>query len=212
MAKNEKKVSINQFENIMKERFPQKTTEQWFDIEVTIRHSLPFAEMLAFANDVVVSCFSDSYGFMPELMDFAVRSNILTRYANFTMPDNLEKRYEFIYNTDAVDFVLGHINMDQLKELISAINRKIEYQCSTNINYVQKHLTELVAAFEQMQKNTEEMFGGINPDDFSKVVNAIAEHGSVDEKKIVDAVMANRAEAAAMEKEQVAGMPLVKGE
>lgn len=212
MAKSEKKVSINQFENVMKEYFQAKTTEQWFDVEVTIRRSLPFAEMLEFANDVVMSCFSETHGFLPEIMDFAVRSNILTRYANFSLPDNLEKRYEMIYNTDAVDFVLAHINMDQLKELLSAINRKIDYQCSTNINYVQKNLADLVSAFEQMQKNTEEMFGNIKPDDFNKVISAIAENGAIDEKKIVDAVMANRAEAAERDKEQAAIMPLYKDE
>lgn len=194
MANAIKKISITQFENAVKENFPVVTTKQWFGIDITIKHTLSLTDILEFANDVVLSCFNDNGGFMPEVMDFAIRSNILTRYANFSLPDNLKKRYELIYNSDVVDFVCKHINMQQLQELTDAINRKIDYMCDTNVITIQKEMTKLLDAFESMQENTEKMFSGISTEDFSKLINTLTEHGSLDEKKIVDALMERKEE------------------
>lgn len=195
MAKNTKKISINQFESVVKERFPKTTTEQWFDVEVTITPTISLKEVLSFANDVVLSCFHDTNGFMPEMMDFAIRSNILSRYANFNLPDNLESRYDLLYRSDAVDFVCGHINMAQLQELISAINKKIDYMCQTNIKGIESKMQEIVESFEKMQGETEALFSGVTADDFGKLMGVFAQHGEIDEKKIVDALMENRKEA-----------------
>lgn len=194
MAKGVKKISINKFEEVVKERFPSMVTESWFDIEVNIKRVLPLTDMLAFANDVVLSCFADDAGFIPEVMDFAIRSNILTRYANFSLPDNLEKRYELLYNSNAVDFVCQHIDHSQLRELISAINRKIDHRCKTNSDTIQREMTKLLNAFESLQKHTEELFSGVSSDDLGRLTSAIAEHGELDEKKIVDALMGHRAD------------------
>lgn len=188
MAKNEKRISINTLDKVMKEKFDNQTIDMWNDIEVVMKRNLSMTETLEFANDVVMSCFSDSNGFIPEVLDFAIKSNILTKYANFTLPDNLEHRHEIIYCSDAVSFVLQHINMEQLREITASIDRKIAYICNTNVMGIQKQMAELVGAFEKMQESTVNMFSSITPDDMTKIIRAL-DKGGFSEDKLVQAYL-----------------------
>lgn len=188
MAKNEKKISINSLDKIIKENYNNTTTAEWYGVEVTIKKNLAFKDVLEFVNDVVMSCFQDKGGFMPEVVDFAIKSNILSRYANFSLPDKLVHRYEIIYCTDAVEFVRQHINAEQLNEITASINKKISYLCNTNIMNIQKQIMELVSSFETMQKKTTDMFANFTPDDMTKILSAF-EDGKFSEEKLVEAYL-----------------------
>lgn len=188
MAKNEKKVSINSLDKVIKENFTNKASVEWHGLEVAIKHNLSFTEMLEFVNDVVMSCFQDDGDFVPEVMDFAIKSNILSKYANLSLPDKLEHRYEIIYNSDAVDFVCQNINMQQLREITASIDRKISYLCNTNVMNIQKQMMALVSAFEDMQQKTTDMFSNFTPDDLVKIMGAI-DDGGLNEEKAVKAYL-----------------------
>jgi len=175
MAKSEKKISIASLDKVLKEQAVDIATEQWFGNEVKIKHTLSFSEALAFVDDVVSSCFHTTGGYMPELQEFVVKSNILTRYANFNLPDNLEHRYSLLYNTDAVDVVIRHI-----------ISEKISYLCESNIAAIERQMNEVVSAFTELQKKTEAMFANITPDDISKLTSAMAD-GQFSEERLVKA-------------------------
>lgn len=191
MAKGEKKVSISAVDNIISERFLNVVTEQWYDVEVKMRRSLPFTEVLAFVDDVVQSCFQRNGAYVPEVLDFAIKSNIIGKYTNVSMPDNLEHRYAILYNSDLVDFVCQHINMQQLQEMVSSINRKLAYMCDTNTVSVQNRLNDLISAFETMQEKTDAMFSDVTPDDMTRLVGAIGD-GALTEEKIVEAYMKHK--------------------
>lgn len=191
MAKGEKKVSISAVDNIIGERFLNVVTEQWYDVEVKMRRSLPFTEVLAFVDDVVQSCFQRNGAYVPEVLNFAIKSNIISKYTNVSMPDNLEHRYAILYNSDLVDFVCQHINMQQLQEMVNSINRKLAYMCDTNTVSVQNRLNDLISAFETMQEKTEAMFGDVTPDDMTRLVGAIGD-GALTEEKIVEAYMKHK--------------------
>lgn len=191
MAKGEKKVSISAVDNIIGERFLNVVTGQWYDVEVKMRRSLPFTEVLAFVDDVVQSCFQRNGAYVPEVLDFAIKSNIISKYTNVSMPDNLEHRYAILYNSDLVDFVCQHINMQQLQEMVNSINRKLAYMCDTNTVSVQNRLNDLISAFETMQEKTEAMFSDVTPDDMTRLVGAIGD-GALTEEKIVEAYMKHK--------------------
>lgn len=191
MAKGEKKVSISAVDNIISERFLNVVTEQWYDVAVKMRRSLPFTEVLAFVDDVVQSCFQRNGAYVPEVLDFAIKSNIISKYTNVSMPDNLEHRYAILYNSDLVDFVCQHINMQQLQEMVNSINRKLAYMCDTNTVSVQNRLNDLISAFETMQEKTEAIFSDITPDDMTRLVGAIGD-GALTEEKIVEAYMKHK--------------------
>lgn len=184
MAKSEKKISIASFDKVLKEQAVDIATEQWFGNEVKIKHTLPLAEMMAFVDDVVSSCFHETGGYMPELQEFVVKSNILTRYANFTLPDSLEHRYALLYNTDAVDVVVQHINRKQLDDILESISDKVNYLCDSNVAAIERQMNDVVSAFTELQKKTEAMFANITPDDISKLASAMADDQFSEERLV----------------------------
>ncbi len=184
MAKSEKKVSINSLNKVMKNQRSEKIVDTWHDIEVTIKPSISFIETLEFVNDVVMSCFSDNNGFVPEVMDFAIKSNILSKYANFSLPDDLEHRHDIIYNSDAVQFVCQRINMEQLREITASIDKKIAYLSNSNVMGIQKQTAELIDAFEKVQQSITKMFSGITPDDMAKIIGALDKDGFSEDKLV----------------------------
>lgn len=186
MAKKEKRISINALKKIAKEQFHESVTEQWFDIDVTIKRTLPLKEMLEFVQEVVDVCFTTDGTFVPEIMDFATKSGILTHYANFTLPDNLEKQYWMIYSTDAVDMVCQHINVSQLHEMIDSINRKIDHMCDTDIVATRAKLNDLCEAFAKMGTEVSDLFSGVNADELQKMIGALG-NTELSEEKIVSA-------------------------
>lgn len=188
MAKTEKRISIATFDKIAKEHAHGTVTKPWFDTEISVRYSLPFGEMLAFVDDVVKSCMQENLGYIPEVREFVVKCNILTRYANFSLPENLEHRYELVYGTNAVEAVMEDINQEQLEEIMNAIDDKLDYLCNANVAELEKQVHKLEDTFESLAKQVSETFSGISKDDIKDVVNAIA-GGAMSEEKVVAAYM-----------------------
>ena len=188
MAKCEKRISINTMDKIIKERFSNTVTEQWCDIDVRIKKTLSFTEMMEFVNDVVLSCFQEDGGFVPEVMDFVIKSNVLSKYANFSLPDNLEHRYEIINKTDVVDMVCSKINNTQLNEIVASINHKVKFLCDSNAMTIKRQVNDLISAFNDLQTRTAGMFDGVSAEDIAKLADVLSS-GKLDESKIVEAYL-----------------------
>lgn len=188
MAKKEKKISIRAMDEVLRRNYQPVVQDEWNDVEVTIKRTLSFKEMLEFVNDVVMSCFREDGSFMPEVRDFVMRSNILTRYANFSLPDNLEHRYELVYCTDAEELVRRYINEMQINEIERAIDRKLQELCRSNAIGIQRQMSQLLANLDEAQQKAEQMIGSVTKEDLEKLIMAIG-NGVVDEEKLVQAYM-----------------------
>lgn len=182
-----KNISISAFDKAAKENFANITTTQWLDNEITIKQTLPLPDVLAFVDEAVSNCLNETTGYMPELKEFIIRSNILKRYANFNLPDNLEHCYALVCGTNAVEAVLDHINIEQLKNIVKAIDSKLNYLCHTNVAAIEKQMNAVISAFEDMQKKTEAVFSGITDEDISKIAGSINSEKGIDEEKLVNA-------------------------
>lgn len=182
-----KAVSINAFDKIEKDTYKGTESFEWHGVEVVVKRTLSIKEVLEFVNDVVKTCFSaDDGSYIPEVKDFAVKSCILEKYANFSLPTNIEHKYDLIYHTDAIDEVLRRVNEQQFNEIIASINAKISHLASANIEAINKQMNELYTAFDNLQKQLEAVFSGIDPSDLTKLVGALGDKG-IDEEKIVKA-------------------------
>jgi hypothetical protein len=186
-VKSKKKISISAFENIMKDTYTSTKTIAWNGVEITIQPTLSFKDFLTFVDTVVKNCFSiDNNAYMPEIKDFAVRCCVLEMYANFALPVNVERKYDLVYCTDAVQTVLSEINPEQYHVLMSAIDAKIENMAQANIEAINKQMSEIYSAFENMQNQMSGVFAGVGAEEMSKLVGALSE-GSIDENKLVQA-------------------------
>ena len=186
MAKADKKVSIALFDKIAKEQFQNEATIEWHDAQLRVKYALSLTDMLAFVDDVVGSCFHDKLGYMPEVKDFAIKTNILSRYANFSLPDNLEHRYQLVYMTDAVDAVCAAIDGTQLQEIVNSINSKIRFLCDSKATMIQERINDVLNTMEEMRDNTKSIFDGITQNDLKNLMGAITSNG-LDEQKLVQA-------------------------
>ncbi len=184
-----KKISVNAFENAMKDTYTPTETFDWNGIEVTVKKNLSLKEMLEFVDSVVKSCFTkDTNAYMPEIKDFATKVCILEKYANFTMPRNVETQYTLIYQTDAVERVLGYVNPQQFNEICVAIAKKVENLAQANIEAVTKQMNELYASLDNMQTQFSKVFDGIDEGSISEIINAFG-NGVIDEEKLAKAVL-----------------------
>ena len=128
MAEKMERLSINALERVVKETGAGAITREWRGNDVTIRRRLGLYEMMKFVDGVVKTCFAgDAHQYTPEVLDFAIRCSVLEMYANFTLPKNVENRYDFVYGCDAYTFVLNEIDGEQFDLILDAIDEKIEH-------------------------------------------------------------------------------------
>lgn len=193
MAKKKiKRISINALDEILR---GYETTEivQWNGLEVVVTKTLPLDEMMAFADSVVKSCFDQTSGaYMPEIKDFAIRSNVMERYANFTLPRNVMHQYDLVMRSGAFEMILDHVNVSQFNELMSAIEAKLQNAADANVQMSLRQFDDVVTSFEGLQEKLAELFTGVDPSDIYKLIGAISEHG-ISEEKVVQAYMAEKA-------------------
>lgn len=193
MAKKKiQKISVNAMDEIMK-RFDTVETIEWNGLQVVIKKNLSLEEMMTFANSVVKSCFDQATGaYMPEVKDFAIRSNIMERYANFTLPSKVERQYDIVIRSGAVEEIMNHINFAQFSELMKAIDAKLQNAADANVQMVFRQFNDVVTSFESLQEKVGSLFAGVDAADIGKLINAMSEHG-VSEEKVVQAYMAEQA-------------------
>ncbi len=189
MSKKSNRISINKLESIVQNNTVTVPMDGNPDIEIIIRRILPLQEVLQFVEDVVSSCIDVETGqYIPEIQAFTVRASVLTRYANFTLPKDPEKQYDLIYNTDAFQQVMGHIDRVQYDEILYAINERIRHGVAMAENALAAQMAELTAKLNSFINNSEELFGSVKGDDMATLVKNLANAGSIDESKLVEAV------------------------
>lgn len=184
-----KRISAAAFDKIMRDTGTAVKNVEWNGIEITIRRTLSLKDMLTFVDSVTKSCFLDeNNSYMPELKVFAIKCCVLELYANFALPANVERRYNLIYNTDAFDVVLQHINIKQLNEIIDAISDKTDNMAHENVEAMRKQIYDMYSSLNDLQKQLSDVFSDINAKDVSRFIGAVAE-GRLDEEKLVQAYM-----------------------
>ncbi len=189
MSKKSNKISINKLESIMQNNVVSMPMAGHEDIEIVVRRVLPLRDVMQFVEDVVSSCVDRVTGdYIPEVQAFATRACVLTQYANFTLPKDSEKQYDLVYNTDAFQQVMGVIDMVQYDEILYAINERIKHELAMLESSMAGQIAEITAKIDRFVENSEAMFGSVNGEDMSALIRNLAQIGSVDEEKLVQAV------------------------
>lgn len=181
-----KKISVNALEKVAKEQFTNQKKVEWNGLEITVTPSLSLTQMMGFVSNVVDACFSSDGEYLPEILDFAIQREVLTEYANFRLPEDLQKQYELICVTGVADVILEYVNQIQFREITRAIDRKLRYLSDGNVNKIRNDMTKLMSSFEEMQASATAMFEKLSSDDVQKFVGAV-NNGGFSEKKIVEA-------------------------
>jgi hypothetical protein len=187
MADKIKRISVNAMERVVKESGDNIVTKSWHGNELIIKRRIGLMEMMGFVDGVVKTCFNEEDGsYRPEVRDFAVRCSILDTYANFTLPENIENRYMFVYSCDAVDAVFEEIDQTQFELIQDAINERIAYAADANVVAANRQMNKLITSFEELESRISTVFEGVGEEDMAGIVKAL-QSGTLDEGKLVDA-------------------------
>ena len=188
---SENKISIEEFKKVVAEDFEHVVDVDWRGLTLHIKKCLSLEEMMTFVSDVVSSCFAENTNeYLPEIKDFSTRCCILENYAGFILPKSLGEKYEMVYNSDIVSFVVQYVEHMQFNAMLAAIDHKIEHQAQNNIEALNKQMNEVVAGLSALEKNLSSIFGGVDNETITKIAGAIAD-GSFDESKLVKAFTEN---------------------
>lgn len=186
MSNKIKKISINALEKSIGD-INQYVTTEWHGLEIIIKKRLTLKEMMLFVDSVVKVCFtSDDNTYMPEIKDFAIRSNILEMYSNLTLPLDIAKKYNIIYDCDLVEIILENINRVQFGKMIEAIDEKIEHLANSNIKAITTQMNELYSSLAGMENKMKEIFGVLDKKDIDALLSAIT-NNKLDESKLMAA-------------------------
>lgn len=173
----------------------------WQGMTFEIKRVLSFAEMTEFIDSVMSLCFSDSYLYLPEVRDFAINSCIIDYYTNINIVDDVNIRYNTIYCTNLIEQIKKEISTNQLNNIIDALDEKIDYRVSTNIDALLSQVDNIVQTLENFAQKAQDSFKDLTPDDIKDFVSSINK-GALDEEKIVKAYFDSR-ENKALEQEEI---------
>ena len=189
MAKKEKKIPVSALKGPMSQETVTIPLDGADGVDVVVQKTIPLQEVMQFVADVVASCVDEADGrYMPEVLPFAIKAHVLTSYTNLTLPSDVKKQYDLIYNTKVVDQVVDQINQVQYFEILDAIQARVKYATRKMSNLATEKVNELLVRMEAFADNAEQMFAGVDGQDIAALMQNLAGAGSVDEAKLVEAV------------------------
>lgn len=188
MSEKIEKISVNAFERQVKANRPNNiSTFMWGDVEVSVTRRLPFADVLEFVDDVVKTCFTQKdLTYLPEVKNFTIKSDVLTKYANFTMPSNVEYQYELIYDSDIVSEVIKYIDHEQFDEILAAIDDKIDAEIQIRASMLKAQVSKLITSISDLESRFNDIFSGIGEKEMADMISAITD-GKFDADKLISA-------------------------
>lgn len=158
-------------------------------VNIEITNSIPLKSMIEFVENVANSCVDIETGeYTPQVKDFCIKREVLTKYANFTMPNNIEKQYEFIYRTNAFAAVIQNINQTQYREILSSIDEKIKFMLDCITSIAASNTVKVLDKLETVVEQNSAMFDSVSGDDIAGVFSNINAIAHMDEEKLAMAV------------------------
>ena len=94
----------------------------WHSHELKVNQILSFDEFRALIRNIAKDCSSPDGEVVFELIDFAIRVNILLSYAFVDLPNDPNTLYYVIYCSDLFDVVCRAINQRQLQSIYRTIS------------------------------------------------------------------------------------------
>lgn len=189
MAK-QKKISIKDLDSALKKdnRIGVENKIEWNGLDILVKYTVSLKDIMSIAEGVTRICFTDEGIFIPEVKDFAFKCFVIDTYSNVALPSDTEKKYDIAVCSGLFEAIVPYIYQKQLYELQCAVEDKVAHRAQANIEMITKQMEELYNKFNEICNGMTEITSQINPDDISKLADAMA-NGSLSEEKIVEAYM-----------------------
>ena len=166
MAKAKKNVMIQ----IPSSAIENEVVIEWGGYEICVTRAISLPKMLEFVANAAESCFGDDGSFIPEIMDFAVKSNIISMYTNVKLPKDLKKQYELLYMTNLCEEVVKQINNQQINEILNAVASKVKYNADSRVNVAHAEIRKIAEGFSETKNRLDMLTGYFSDADIRAVV------------------------------------------
>ena len=93
----------------------------WHSANIVVKYSLNFIEYVDIYNSIVEGCESPDGEFVPALIDFSIRMNIISFYSNVELPEDPEKLFDVAYSSDLFEIVYKNANTKQIDAIIDSV-------------------------------------------------------------------------------------------
>lgn len=123
------KITANQLMHIAGVSAKQYKKVPWHTTTITVRQLLPAKECYGLIGDILNDCKSPNGEFIIELLDFSIRTHIISAYAFVSLPENPDDLYYLVYASDLYDVVCSTINQSQFEMIKYSIELYVGRRC-----------------------------------------------------------------------------------
>lgn len=94
---------------------------RWHDRELVVRQFLPIEEYVELVQLILQDSESPNHEIVPELLDFAIRKNIVAAYAFVDFPEDINEIYYILYASDIFRVVCSAANEEQIESVVRSV-------------------------------------------------------------------------------------------
>lgn len=97
-------------------------TIRWHTKEIVVKRILTIEEYMRAVNNIMNDCRNpNGEDIAIELIDFAIRANIISSYAFIELPKEIDALYYTVYSSDLYDAVCANVNKTQVDSIIKSV-------------------------------------------------------------------------------------------
>lgn len=198
MAKKKNNVSINALERYCNgdgESVLTRTIKALNGEEITyeVKKRLSFEECARFVEDVVKECIVLSADLIvPISKQFVIRRNLMTYYANFTMPVSMVKAFDLVMASgDIIDDILSVIDSYQYYMIENAIVERLDFEKNRMLSVQEAKANQLLAEVAKFMEKMETLFDNIDGNQMTQFINSMSnlDMNNVSKEDLASALM-----------------------
>ena len=198
MAKKKNNVSINALERYCNgdgESVLTRTIKALNGEEITyeVKKRLSFEECARFVEDVVKECIVLSADLIvPISKQFVIRRNLMTYYANFTMPVSMVKAFDLVMASgDIIDDILSVIDSYQYYMIENAIVERLDFEKNRMLSVQEAKANQLLAEVAKFREKMETLFDNIDGNQMTQFINSMSnlDMNNVSKEDLASALM-----------------------
>ena len=177
MSKKKNKISVNTLEKYCDQLnlSPQEIQMPYGDGETlsfTVKPLLSMDESIRFIEDVVRECImADDMLIIPLARDFIVKRNLMTYYANFTMPESQSKTYDFVMAATGIIAVI--IDLEQFNMIRQSIDERIAFEERKMIAEQQSNVRQITENVSEFVSKMSGLFDGVDAEQMGNFVTSM---------------------------------------
>lgn len=180
MSKKKNRISVNTLEKYCSQLnlVPQEIQMPYGDgesLSFTVKPLLTMDESIRFIEDVVRECImADDMLIIPLARNFIVKKNLMTYYANFTMPESQSKTYDFVMaSSGIISVILDNIDLDQFNMLCQSIDERIAFEERKMIAEQEHNVRQITENVSEFVSKMSGLFDGVDAEQMGNFVTSM---------------------------------------